>query len=124
MIHLAATPSPLGKSVEPSVPDLFRNGQSLKSMHRPIPAPDPNPEPNPGPDAVAPKGIGTINPRDWDELFLSIQVRLEDCVCDAMLKISDIELQDRRIVTRTVVLECIQAMKQLQASLTAERGAH
>ena len=117
-----ATPLTDQISVDPSILDLFRNRQSASPMHRPIPAPEPNPEPNPGPDAATRTLHNEIAPKDWDELFLAIQVRLKDCVADAQLKLSDVELHDQRMETRTVVLECIQAMQQLQAALASERG--
>ncbi len=105
----------------PAAMDLFRSHSSAQLTHRPIPAPEPDPEPNPGPDAVACSGCGCIDPKDWDMMFLAIQERLEDCVKDAGLNFSDSELRERCVATETVVLECIQAMKQLQYALTAER---
>ena len=69
-------------------------------------------------------GFGRIHPTDWDAMFLAIQRRLEDCVGEAMLTISSTALNDRRVVTKAVVLECTQAMRQLQSALTAERFKH
>ncbi len=108
----------------PAAPDLFGSHPASHPMHRPIPAPEPNPEPNPGPDAITCNGCGCIDPKDWDVMFLAIQERLEGCVKDAGLNFSDSELRERCIVTETVVLECIQAMKQLHSALTTERTGH
>lgn len=120
----AATPLTDKTSVEPAVMDFFRAHPHPHPMHRPIPAPEPNPEPNPGPDAVACNGCGCIDPKDWDVMFLAIQERLEGCVKDAGLNFSDSELRERCKVTETVVLECIQAMKQLHSALNTERTGH
>ena len=111
-------------SVEPAVSESSSVRPYPDLTHRPIPAPEPDPEPNPGPDAVTCSGFGRIHPTDWDAMFLAIQRRLEDCVGEAMLTISSTELNDRRVVTKAVVLECTQAMRQLQSALTAERFKH
>ena len=113
--HTSVTPAEAGLLSVRSYPDL---------THRPIPAPEPDPEPNPGPDAAMCSGCGYIHPRDWDAMFLAIQRRLEDCVGEAMLTISSTALNDRRVLTRAVVLECTQDMRQLQSALTAERFKH
>ncbi len=91
------------------------------SMHRPIPAPEPNPEPNPAPDAAWPNDHANIAPADWDQLFHAVQARLEDCVSDSLLRTPGLALRDKQAVTKTTVLECVEALKQLHAALTLER---
>jgi hypothetical protein len=71
----------------------------------------------------------TIAPTDWDLLFHAIQVRLESCANEFGVEVElqaqgrELVLQDRRATTRFAVLECVDAMKQLHASLTYERQA-
>ena len=122
MIRLAGSPMPHVTSVAHSVLDLFRINEAAHTMHRPIPAPEPNPEPNPGPDATlkSPR-TGNIKPADWDALFQAVQVRLEDCVGEALHKQPELELHDRHTVTKAAVLDCVEAMKQLHSALTLER---
>ena len=121
---LSTVPLTNHTSVEPAEAQLFSARPYPDLTHRPIPAPEPDPEPNPGPDAATCSGCGCIHPTDWDAMFLAIQRRLEDCVGEAMLTISSTALNDRRVVTKAVVLECTQAMRQLQSALTAERSKH
>lgn len=64
---------------------------------------------------------GNISPADWDELFHAVQTRLENCVDDALDKGSDMPLNKRHAATKAAVLECVDAMRQLHASLTLER---
>lgn len=124
MIQLASTPVAHVTNTTPSVLDLFRGKDVSATLHRPIPAPEPNPEPNPGPDAAkrsASSGDSTISPADWDELFHAVQVRLEQCVGQAIDKSPELPLHDRHEVTKKAVLECVEAMQQLHAALTLER---
>lgn len=124
MIRLASTPMPHVTSPAYSVLDLFRSKDMPYDIHRPIPAPEPNPEPNPGPDAASKRerdAHPNITPADWDELFRAVQVRLEQCVGDAIDKAPELALHDRHQVTKTAVLQCVEAMTQLHAALTLER---
>lgn len=131
MIQLSNTTSSTTSSnvsgVTQSMLDLFRIKDArllpTQNMHRPIPAPEPNPEPNPAPDAgwEGSQPHDNISPADWDELFHAVQTRLEQCVDDALLGTPQLAPQDRHAVTKTAVLECVQAMTQLHASLTLER---
>ena len=120
MIRLANSPAPHVTTMAHSMLDLFRIKEATHTMHRPIPAPEPNPEPNPGPDAIF-SGHVNILPEDWDALFRAVQVRLEHCVGDALLKAPQMALLDRHTVTKAAVLECVEAMKQLHAALMLER---
>ena len=93
----------------------------MQAEHRPIPAPEPDPEPNPAPDSVGQAAPCNISPTDWNDLFVAIQVRLAHCVDDALLHDPELSSQDRYALTKAVVLECVDAMKQLHTALTLER---
>ena len=121
MIRLANTPMPHVTNMSRSILDMFRIKDLPNNMNRPIPSPEPNLESNFGPDANYDSGHGNISPADWDELFRAVQVRLEHCVSDALHKAPELALHARHEVTRTVVQECVEAMRQLHAALVLER---
>ena len=118
MIRLASFP-----------PKPVTNGQqSVPDLHRPIPAPEPNPEPNPGPDGVAPSmrsshaSANHISDEDWDPLFQAVEDRLlAHCVDQALHQNSQLPLQDSLAMMKAAVLECVNDMKSLHASLKTER---
>ena len=122
MIRLANMPMPHVTRMAHSVLDGFSVNSHLTPHHRPIPEPDP--EPNPGPDAAMVSRSSNIAPDDWDKLFQAIQARLEACVNDALNKSLELSLLKRHSVTKAAVLDCVESMKQLHASLTVERQAH
>lgn len=103
------------------LPDNRLPQLKTQPLHRPIPAPEPDPEPNPGPDAITRLSGGIISATDWDELFHAVQVRLEQCVSNALDKQPELALQHRHELTKVAVLQCVDAMKQLHQSLTLER---
>jgi hypothetical protein len=146
MIRLANIPSPHVVSTEHSVVDLFDSKVAPSIMHRPIPAPEPDPEPNPGPDAVhgasgndgnsGTSGTSgnngnngnngnSIAPADWDELYRAVQVRLQQCVDNALHKAQhtapELRLQTVHEATKAAVLECVADMQRLHAALQLER---
>jgi len=90
-------------------------------MYRPIPEAQPEPVVRPAADATQATGRGNITPVDWDDLYHAIQVRLENCVNDALDKAPELPLQVRQAATKTAVLECVGAMRQLHASLILKR---
>ena len=117
MITMAQTPKEYAPgTVHLQIDTRFTN-KEMSAPHRPIPAPEPDPEPNPAPDDAGQAGRGHINCTDWDTLFRAVQARLEACVSDALLKQPQLPLFDRHTVTKTAVLECVQAMTQLHAEL-------
>lgn len=124
MIRLANTPAPHVAIPAYSVLDLFGSKNMPPDIHRPIPSPEPNPEPNPGPDAAVQSthdSHANIAQADWDALFRAVQVRLEQCVGNAIATSPELALHDRHEVTKAAVLECVEAMTQLHAALTLER---
>ena len=132
MISLASTTAHRVTSHKQSLPDAYGSQNmpppqppfTQNIMHRPIPAPEPNPEPNPGPDSVTQSSHtshSSISPVDWDELFHAVQQRLAHCVDDALYRACELAPDERHHVTQTEVLACVDAMKQLQVSLTLER---
>lgn len=123
MIRLATPLMPHVNSVAQSVLDMFPNKQNPNALHRPIPAPEPSPEPNPEPDAMLREIRASIGPDDWDELFRAVQARLESCVDDALTNAPQLPLHSQHEITKKVVLECVESMKQLHAALTKERQA-
>ena len=117
MITMAQTPLKYASGTAHLPTDTRYTNKELWALHRPIPAPEPDPEPNPAPDAAGQAGRGCINRTDWDTLFRAVQARLEACVGDAQLRQPQLVLFDRHSVTKTAVLECVQAMTQLHAEL-------
>ena len=57
---------------------------------------------------------------DWNALFRSITARLSACVGERLAQMPDLQPHDLAQV-RAVVLECVEAMSQLQLALTRER---
>jgi hypothetical protein len=128
MIQLVQTPKEFAPSTPRSMLDIFHATGRIPTMHRPIPAPEPDPEPNPGPDNIQTAPNANISSADWDALFHAITLRLERCVGVAHFALSDTaadsvpeSLQARNKATTKVVLECVDAMKQLHAELQLER---
>lgn len=135
MIHLASSTPKHVTDLRQSVLDLFRSKKSSALspqvtqhvLHRPIPAPEPNPEPNPGPDGTTQaNGISHtsaqhISAEDWDELFQAVESRLAHCVDEALNANTDLALRDNMALTKAAVLECVNDMMSLHASLRVER---
>ena len=117
MITMAQTPQQYAPGTAHLPTDTRYTHKEMSAPHRPIPAPEPDPEPNPAPDATGQAGRGHINCTDWDMLYRAVQARLEACVSDAQLRQPQLVLFDRHSVTKTAVLECVQAMTQLHAEL-------
>ena len=124
MIRLASSPMPHVSNAVQSVLNLLTSEQSLTSphrpLHRPIPAPEPNPEPDPAPDRQIANRY-SLSPAVWDELFHAVLARLEGCVDDAFIQAEKLPEPQRSDATKTAVLDCVHAMKQLHFSLTCER---
>lgn len=128
MTQVVQTPKEFAPGTPGSLLDIFHATGKLPTLHRPIPAPEPDPEPNPWPDNNQTAPSGNISSVDWDALFHAITMRLERCVGVAHFALSDAasnpvpeSLQARNKATTKVVLECVDAMKQLHAELQRER---
>lgn len=136
MIRLASLPPKQVTDIRQSALDMpdSQNASPLSPqvtqpvMHRPIPAPEPNPEPNPGPDDGTPsKGISHtvmnhISDADWDQLFHAVKARLlAQCVDEALHKNAQLALLDSLAMMKAAVLECVNDLTLLHASLKIER---
>jgi len=63
-----------------------------------------------------------ISAEDWDPLFHAVEdMLLEHCVDRALHANSQLPLQDSLAMIRAAVLECVNDMKLLHASLKIER---
>ena len=123
MIQLAGAPTPHVAPTERSVLGLFRSKGASQLMSRLTPATQLEPVVSPAVAAQA-SGHGNISPADWDELFHAIQARLENCIDNALDNAPELPLNERHAATKTTILECVDAMRQLHASLTLERQAY
>ena len=121
MNQLISTYMPYSARTEYSIFNLFGSQHLPSVLHRPIPAPEPHPEPNPEPDTALGCAPTIIATSDWDTLFQAILERLENCVNDQSAKAVEQPLHEWRIATKTTVLECAAAMRQLHTALAVER---
>jgi hypothetical protein len=121
MIRLADTPTPHVTQVAQSVLGLLRSKGARNDMYGSIPADQPNPASTSEPVDIKSTGHGIISHADWDELYHAIQVRLENCVNDALDKAPQLALDKRIAATKIAVTECVDAMRQLHAALILER---
>ena len=121
MIQLANTPMPHVALMESSVLGLFRSKGSSHLMYRPTSPTQLAPETSHMTDGMMSSNHGNITPTDWDELFHAVQTRLENCVDDALNHAPELSPGKWHAATKTAVLECVDAMRQLHASLTLER---
>lgn len=132
MISQADSLTPHVAQPAASVPGLFRSKGSRNNMYRPLPAAQPEalshlkPGTSTGSrhESSHANGHSNITHADWDELYHAIQVRLENCVNDAPDKPPQLPPNDRHAATKMVVLQCVDAMRQLHVSLTLEREAY
>jgi len=93
-------------------------------MHRPAQAP----EPNPGPDRMTAStrsshtSANHISDEYWDRLFHAVEDRvLAHCVDQALHQNSQLPLQDSLEMIQATVLECVNDLTLLHASLKIER---
>jgi len=93
-------------------------------MHRPVHAP----EPNPGPDGMTAStrsrhtSANHISDEDWDRLFHAVEGRvLAHCVDQALHQNSQLPLQDSLAMIQATVLDCVNDLTLLHASLKIER---
>jgi hypothetical protein len=121
MIRLADTPAPHVTQVAPSVLGFLRSKGARNDMYRSIPADQPNLAFTSEPVEVKSTGHGNISHADWDQLYHAIQVRLENCVNDARDKAPQLAADERMAATKTAVMECVDAMRQLHAALILDR---
>ena len=124
MIQLAGAPTPHVAPTERSVLGLFRSKGASQLMSSPTPATQLDPTVSPAAAIAQATGHGNISPADWDELFHAVQARLENCIDNALDNAPELPLNERHAATKTTILECVDAMRQLHASLTLERQAH
>lgn len=124
MSQLATTPTPDANSWGQSVLGFLRNKGIPTTMRVTASPPKIESEVNPDPVMFKRRVRSNISTVDWDELFHAIQVRLENCVNDALDKAPELPVHQSRAVTKIAVLECVEAMRQLHASLALERENH
>ena len=128
MPHPPSTPRMSNSSLVPSLPrmsssphlvfDLLNINTMTTSTTRPDIAQAGNFKRNAGQTTGQPAANSIIAPEDWNELFLAIQERLENCVNDLVFtKNPEMSLIARKARTKQVVLECVQAMKVLHQSI-------
>ena len=126
--HPPSTPRMSNSSFVPSLPrmsssphlvfDLLNINTLTTSTTRPDIVQGGNFKPNAGQSTGQPAANSIIAPEDWNELFLAIQERLENCVNDLVFtKNPEMSLIARKARTKQVVLECVQAMKVLHQSI-------
>ena len=128
MPYLSSTPRLSSSPLVPSLPrlsssshlafDLLNINTMTTSTTRSDITQGGNFKPNAGQSTGQPAGNSIIAPEDWNELFLAIQERLENCVNDVVFtKNPEMSLIARKARTKQAVLECVQAMKVLHQSI-------
>jgi len=117
MIRLASMPMPHVITMAHTVLDMFRVNSTSESMQCAVPAPD---EIHRQGGVLKTEG-SFISPDDWDELFVAIHTRLENCVGDTLNQSPELPLQDQKSKVKKAVLECVDALRHLHDSLMFER---
>ena len=117
MIRLSNMPMPHVINMAHSVLDMFRVNSPPENKQCAASAP----EVIHGQSAVLRIQGSFISPADWDELFVAVQARLENCVDSTLHHSSTLSLQDQKSIVKKTVLECVDAMQRLHHSLNSER---
>ena len=115
MVHLASLLVHPVAGVAQSMVTMFSAHGAANSLHRPIPAREPNPEPNPEPDAAFGALPSCITSEDWYVLFHAVQVRLKQSVDAPPACAPELPLPEPLQLVKQTVLECVQALAQLQS---------
>ena len=122
MIRLAAIPALHATKTVNSVLRLFGGSSSPSSVvqHSPT-SPELDARMNLEERATAISVRPSIPPDAWDDLFNAVLTRLENCADDPFVKTKNSPPLERNVCTKTAVLECVQAMRQLHLSLAHKR---
>lgn len=123
MIRLANMPVPHANTTAHSVFEMFRSCSTLQGTQRVVPASELacGQGLDQGQDATLSTDAPFISPKDWDDLFLAIQTRLDNCVGDTLNHTSVLPLQDQKLKVKKTVQECVEALRHLHQSVTLER---
>ena len=117
MIRLANVPMPHVTTISHSVLDMFR----VNSTPENIQCATPVAEVIHLQSAALKTQISFISPADWDDLFVAVQTRLENCVNVTLNSASTPPLQDQKSNVKKAVVECVEDLRHLHHSLTRER---
>ena len=124
MNRLTAIPALHATKTVNSVLRLFGGSSSSSSVVQLLPAtPELDAQMNSEVRAAVISSRPSIPPDAWDDLFHAVLTRLENCVDDPFVKTKNSPQLERTAATKTAVLECVQAMKQLHLSLSHKRTA-
>ena len=116
MIRLANTPMPHATITAHSVLGMFRVNNTLKGVQ----CATPDAEVIHGLVAASKFRGSSISPADWNDLFVAIQARLENCVNNTLNHESVQPVQDQKSMVKKVVLECVEDLRHLHNSLPLE----
>ena len=113
MIRLANMPMPHATITVHSVLDMFRVNNTLKGVqcatrdaeeiHKLV--------------AASKIQDSSISPADWNDLFVAVQTRLENCVNNTFNHESVQPLHAQKSMVKKVVLECVEDLRHLHNSL-------
>ena len=120
MIRLANMPMPHVTTIAHSVLDLFR----VNSTPENIQCATPVAKVIHLQSTALKTQILFISPADWDDLFVAVQTRLENCVNGTSNSASTPPLQDQKSKVKKAVAECVDDLRHLHRSLTLERQSH
>lgn len=117
MIRLANMPRPHVITLAHSVLDMFRINSAPENMQCAAPALEVIHR-----QGAALKTQGSfIAPADWDDLFVAVQTRLENCVSDTLNHTPVVPLENQKLQVQKVERECVEALQLLHHSLILER---
>ena len=113
MIRLANMPMPHATITAHSVLDMFRVNNTLKGVQFATA----DAEVIHGLVAASKIQDSSISPADWNDLFVAVQTRLENCVNNTLNHESMQPLHDQKSMVKKVVLECVEDLRHLHNSL-------
>ena len=129
MVRLTVTPSPHVKYAMNLVLNSFRSQYTPNAVHQPLYEPEPQPQFYSMPHAQAhtqpqpAQSVPSCNmtPNEWDVLFHAVLVRLENSVSDELGKTPEPLWEHSSKSTKTSVLDCVAALRQLHDASTTVR---
>ena len=117
MIRLVNMHMPNVTNMAHSMVDMFATSATHENLNCATPSPDVIQRQG---DALKIQNL-SIAPVDWDHLFMAVQTRLENIVCEPLNHASASPLLDQKAKVKKVVLECVDELWHLHHSLMLER---
>ena len=74
------------------------------------------------PDSTFRKAPPSISDKDWDVLFLAVQIRLENCAATAPNRSPENSVELPLLATQTIVMECVEALHTLHLAHKQNRN--